>query len=189
MGRLRVTEYITAYETRRLFSHELLSKNPLDLPPQTFETVGFWIEIEPILETKIRKAGLDFMGGIHAIEHALISMFPLFAVCDRNDIGGISIPLHPQIEKGAIFVYDGYPGGIGLAAHGYDIIMPLIERTKELVASCGCSQGCPACIHSPKCGSGNKPLDKTAAIELLRYLSSEKEPRRWDRGARSKERK
>ena len=94
----------------------LLSKNPLDLPPQTFETVGFWIEIEPVLEAMIRKAGLDFMGGIHAIEHALISMFPLFAVCDRNDIGGISIPMHPQIEKGAIFVYDGYPGGIGLAA-------------------------------------------------------------------------
>jgi len=175
MGRLRVTEYITAYETRRLFSHELLSKNPLDLPPQTFETVGFWIEIEPILETKIRKAGLDFMGGIHAIEHALISMFPLFAVCDRNDIGGISIPMHPQIEKGAVFVYDGFPGGIGLAARGYDIIMPLIERTKELIASCGCSQGCPACIHSPKCGSGNKPLDKAAAIELLKYLSAEKQ--------------
>ncbi len=174
MGRLRVTENITAYEVRRLFSHALISRNPLDLPPQTFETVGFWIEIEPILETKVRKAGLDFMGGIHAIEHALISMFPLFAVCDRNDIGGISIPLHPQIEKGAIFVYDGYPGGIGLAARGYDIILPLIERTKELIASCGCSQGCPACIHSPKCGSGNKPLDKEAAIELLRYLSAEK---------------
>ncbi len=174
MGRLRVTENITAYEVRRLFSHALISKNPLDLPPQIFETVGFWIEIEPILETKVRKADLDFMGGIHAIEHALISMFPLFAVCDRNDIGGISIPLHPQIEKGAIFVYDGYPGGIGLAARGYDIILPLIERTKELIASCGCSQGCPACIHSPKCGSGNKPLDKAAALKLLRYLSAEK---------------
>jgi DEAD/DEAH box helicase domain-containing protein len=196
LGRLRVTENITAYEVRRLFSHVLLAKNPLDLPPQTFETVGFWIEIEPILEGKIRRAGLDFMGGIHAIEHALISMFPLFAVCDRNDIGGISIPLHPQIEKGAIFVYDGYPGGIGLAARGYDIILPLIERTKELIESCGCSSGCPACIHSPKCGSGNKPLDKAAALELLRYLSAEKnlgeearrqerEPKNEEQGARS----
>ncbi len=176
MGRLRVTENITAYEVRRLFSHALISKNPLDLPPQTFETVGFWIEIEPILETKVRKAGLDFMGGIHAIEHALISMFPLFAVCDRNDIGGISIPRHPQIEKGAIFVYDGYPGGIGLAARGYDIILPLIERTKELIESCNCSQGCPACIHSPKCGSGNKPLDKAAALEASEISFRRKEP-------------
>ncbi len=110
MGRLRVTENITAYEARQLYTHVLLSKNQLELPPQTFETVGFWIEIEPVLAAGIKKAGLDFMGGIHAIEHALISMFPLFAVCDRNDIGGISIPMHPQIEKGAIFVYDGYPG-------------------------------------------------------------------------------
>ena len=174
MGRLRVTENITGYETRRLYSHVLLSKNPLDLPPQTFETVGFWMEIEPLLAVKLRRAELDFMGGIHAVEHALISMFPLFAVCDRNDIGGISIPLHPQLEKGAIFIYDGYPGGIGLAARGYEIIMPLIEKTKELIASCDCSQGCPACIHSPKCGSGNKPLDKAAALELLRFLSGEK---------------
>ena len=175
MGRLRVTEHITSYEVRRLFSHDLLAKNPLDLPPQTFETVGFWIEIEPVIAAGIKKAGLDFMGGIHAVEHALISMFPLFAVCDRNDIGGISIPLHPQLEKGAVFVYDGYPGGIGLAAHGYEIILPLIERTKELIASCSCGQGCPACIHSPKCGAGNKPLDKGAALELLKYLSGEKD--------------
>ena len=174
LGRVRVTEHITSYEVRQLFSHVLLAKNPLDLPPQTFETVGFWIEIEPVLAAKIKRARLDFMGGIHAIEHALISMFPLFAVCDRNDIGGISIPLHPQLEKGAIFVYDGYPGGIGLAARGYEIILPLIERTKELITSCGCQNGCPSCIHSPKCGSGNKPLDKDAASELLRYLSGEK---------------
>lgn len=175
LGSLRVTEHITSYEVRQLFSHVLLAKNPLDLPPQTFETVGFWIEIEPVLAAKVKKAGLDFMGGIHAIEHALISMFPLFAVCDRNDIGGISIPLHPQLEKGAVFVYDGYPGGIGLAAHGYEIILSLIERTKELIESCGCGEGCPACIHSPKCGAGNKPLDKGAALELLKYLSGEKD--------------
>jgi DEAD/DEAH box helicase domain-containing protein len=174
MGRLRVTENISGFESRRLHTQELLSKNALDLPPQTFETVGFWIEIEPVLAATIKNSGLDFMGGIHAIEHALISMFPLFAVCDRNDIGGISIPMHHQIQKGAVFVYDGYPGGIGLSARGYDIIEQLIERTKELIVSCPCSQGCPACIHSPKCGSGNKPLDKTAAIELLRYLSGEK---------------
>ena len=174
LGRLRVTEHITAFEARRLYSHVILARNPLDLPPQTFETVGFWIEIETMLAQKIKREKLDFMGGIHAIEHALISMFPLFAVCDRNDIGGISIPMHPQLEKAAIFVYDGYPGGIGLAARGYEIIADLVEKTKELIASCDCTEGCPACIHSPKCGSGNKPLDKAAASSLLQYLSGEK---------------
>lgn len=170
MGRLRVTEHIRGYEKRRLFTQELLDANPLEIPPQTFETIGFWMEIEPIVMKKIQASGLHFMGGIHAVEHALISMFPLFALCDRNDIGGISIPLHPQVGKGAIFVYDGYPGGIGLAARGYDMILPLLEKTKELVESCPCEDGCPACIHSPKCGSGNKPLDKRASLAVLKYL-------------------
>lgn len=174
LGRLRVTERFEAFETRRLFSHEILSRNALDLPPQTFETVGFWIEIEPLLAERVIAAKREYMGGIHAIEHALISLFPLFAVCDRNDIGGICYPIHPQLEKGAIFIYDGFPGGIGLAARGYEIILPLVEKGLELIAACGCSEGCPACIHSPKCGSGNKPLDKQSALILLEYLSGRK---------------
>lgn len=173
MGRLRVTEFILSFEQRQLFSQELISTNPLDLPPQTFETVGFWIEIENVVAKHVQDAKLHFMGGIHALEHALISMFPLFALCDRNDIGGISIPLHPQLGKGAIFIYDGYPGGIGLAARGYDVIESLLAKTRDLVASCSCEEGCPACIHSPKCGSGNKPLDKQAALAIARYLLGE----------------
>ncbi|HOV86170.1 MAG TPA: DEAD/DEAH box helicase [Syntrophobacteraceae bacterium] len=173
LGRLKVTEHILGYEKRRLFSQELLGTSPLDLPPQEFETVGFWVEIEPSIAASVQKAQLHFMGGIHAVEHAMISIFPLFALCDRNDIGGISCPQHPQVGKGAIFIYDGYPGGIGLAARGYEIILPLLEKTRELIASCGCQDGCPACIHSPKCGSGNKPLDKGAALSVLRYLVGE----------------
>ncbi|NTW36861.1 MAG: DUF1998 domain-containing protein, partial [Syntrophobacteraceae bacterium] len=168
LGRLRVTEKISGYEKRRLFSQELLDSNPLDLPPQVFETVGLWIEIETVLAKRIQSLGLHFMGGIHAVEHAAISMFPLFALCDRNDIGGISSPLHPQVGKGAIFIYDGYPGGIGLARRGYAIIEQLLQKTRELIASCDCPEGCPACIHSPKCGSRNQPLDKNAAGLLLK---------------------
>ena len=173
LGRVKVTETIIGYEKRRLFSQELLGMDALELPQQIFETVGFWIEIEPDVVKRIQASKLHFMGGIHAVEHALISMFPLFALCDRNDIGGISIPLHPQVEKAAIFIYDGYPGGIGLAARGYEIILPLLEKTRDLIASCTCPDGCPACIHSPKCGSGNKPLDKEAALAILKYLLGE----------------
>lgn len=172
-GRLRVTEFLLGFEQRRLFTQELLSTNPLDLPPQTFETVGFWIEIENVVATRVQEANLHFMGGIHALEHALISLFPLFALCDRNDIGGISIPLHPQLGKGAVFIYDGTPGGIGLAGRGYEVIEALLSKTRDLVASCPCEEGCPACIHSPKCGSGNKPLDKQAALAVARLLLGE----------------
>jgi len=170
LGRVRVREQITGYEKKRLFTQEVLDFTPLDLPEQVFETVGFWVEIEEAVADKIRRAGLHFMGGIHAMEHAAISMFPLFALCDRNDIGGISIPFHPQLQKSAVFIYDGHPGGIGLAARGYQIVEPLLEKTLELVEGCSCEEGCPACIHSPKCGAGNTPLDKAACTLVLQYL-------------------
>jgi len=169
-GELKVTEVITGYEKRALPGQELMGVFPLDLPPQTFETVGLWVEIEPALKILVERKGLHFMGGIHAIEHAAIGIFPLFALCDRNDIGGICYPHHPQVGKSAIFIYDAYPGGVGLAQRGFEIILELLEKTLNLIKDCECEEGCPSCIHSPKCGSGNKPLDKEAARLILEGL-------------------
>jgi len=169
-GRVKVTERITGYEKRALPGQELLGVHPLELPPQTFETVSFWIEIEDAIYSRIEAENLHFMGGIHAVEHAAIGIFPLFALCDRNDIGGISHTHHPQVGKSAIFIYDGYPGGVGLAQHGFEVVVELLEKTLEHLKGCDCEDGCPSCIHSPKCGSGNKPLDKKAAIMTLEFL-------------------
>jgi DEAD/DEAH box helicase domain-containing protein len=171
LGNLRVTETITGYEKRRTPSHELIGVFPLELPPQTFETVGLWVIIEDSIKKMVNDKGYHFMGGIHAIEHAAISLFPIFALCDRNDLGGISYPFHPQVEKSAIFIYDSYPGGVGLAQRGFDIILDLLRQTLELIKGCPCEQGCPSCIYSPKCGSGNKPLDKNAALLILEALT------------------
>ena len=171
LGELKVTEKITGYEKRRVPGQELIGTFPLDLPPQTFETVGLWVEIEALIEKMVEDKGLHFMGGIHAIEHAAISLFPLFALCDRNDIGGIAYTFHPQVGKAAIFIYDGYPGGVGLAQRGFDIILKLLGQTLDLVRGCPCEQGCPSCIYSPRCGSGNKPLDKNGAVIILEALT------------------
>jgi DEAD/DEAH box helicase domain-containing protein len=129
-----------------------------------------WIEIEDVIKAFVEQKNLHFMGGIHAIEHGAIGMFPLFCLCDRNDIGGIAYTYHPEIEKSAIFIYDGYPGGVGLAQHGFEIIVELLGKTLDHLRSCQCEEGCPSCIHSPKCGSGNKPLDKQAALLILECL-------------------
>jgi DEAD/DEAH box helicase domain-containing protein len=169
-GKVKVTERITGYEKRALPGQELLGVQPLDLPPQVFETLSFWIEIDDPIYKAVEKKGLHFMGGIHAIEHAAIGIFPLFALCDRNDIGGISHTHHPQIGKSAIFIYDGYPGGVGLAQHGFEVVLELLEKTLDLLMACECEEGCPSCIHSPKCGSGNRPLDKKAAMMTLEFL-------------------
>ncbi len=169
-GTIKVTETVTGYEKRSIRGQTLLSRHPLDLPPVIYETVGLWVEIVKEIEVSVKERGLHFMGGIHAIEHALIAMFPLFALCDRNDIGGISTTFHPQVKRGAIFIYDGHPGGVGLSERGYDFIEELLTATHRLTSLCECDTGCPSCIHSPKCGSGNKPLDKMAAIEVLEQL-------------------
>ncbi|MDP3181892.1 MAG: DEAD/DEAH box helicase [Desulfobaccales bacterium] len=169
-GRIKVTEHILAYEKRRLPGQELLGMVSLDLPPQVFETVGMWLEIPDAVKAAVYQNGGHFMGGIHALEHTLISMFPLFALADRYDIGGIAHPTHPQVGRAALFIYDGYPGGVGLAARAYEILEDLLKRTQELIAACPCEDGCPSCIHSPKCGSGNKPLDKEAALKIAELL-------------------
>ena len=173
LGKLKVTETITGYEKRLIRGQELLGVFPLELPPHEFETIGLWIEIDRIIQKHVEGKNLHFMGGIHAIEHAAISMFPLFALCDRNDIGGIAYPFHPQAEKSAVFIYDGYVGGVGLAARAYEVIEDLLTKTLDLVRGCQCEIGCPSCIHSPKCGAGNKPLDKDAAILCLKMLLGE----------------
>jgi DEAD/DEAH box helicase domain-containing protein len=110
------------------------------------------------------------MGGIHASEHAALSLFPLFALCDRHDVAGISYTRHPQTGHAAIFFYDGQPGGVGLASSMFDRIEVLLDATCDLIADCPCDDGCPACVHSPKCGSGNRPIDKAAAVMNLRLL-------------------
>jgi len=166
LGRLKVTQRIVAYEKRRMVGQELLGVISLDLPPQIFETVGMWLQIPDTIKQAVSREGRQFMGGIHALEHALISMFPLYALADRYDIGGISHPLHPQLQQAAVFIYDGYPGGVGLAAKAYEMTEPLLRKTRDLIAACACEDGCPSCIHSPKCGAGNKPLDKAAAIQI-----------------------
>ncbi len=179
LGDLRVTERVTGYEKKRLGSGERLSVHELELPATTFETVGLWLEMDNFIPRVVASRGENFMGGIHAVEHAAIALFPLFALCERDDVGGISIPRHPDFGKAAIFVYDGYPGGVGLAEQSFARLTELLERTLELISSCDCEKGCPACIYSNKCGNGNVPLDKRAAVTVLSLLLDRPESREW----------
>lgn len=173
LGRLKVTVLIEEYARKRLRDQETISKHPLDLPPIVFETVGFWMTLPDGLALEAVRRELHFMGGLHAGEHAMISLFPLLALCDRSDVGGISYSLNPQLGAPAIFIYDGYPGGIGLAASVHDRIEDLFRATRALLDRCPCDEGCPSCVQSPKCGSGNRPLDKQAARMLLTHLTGE----------------
>jgi DEAD/DEAH box helicase domain-containing protein len=172
LGRLRITERITGYEKRLAKGQTLIEVVPLELEPLIFETEGCWLEIPDELRLQVEQQRMHFMGGIHALEHAMIGILPLLVLTDRNDLGGISQPAHPQLKRASIFVYDGVPGGVGLTRQAFAKAEEMLGRTQEVIQSCSCETGCPACVHSPKCGSGNKPLDKQAALALLKGLRS-----------------
>ncbi|HKH49456.1 MAG TPA: DEAD/DEAH box helicase [Thermoanaerobaculia bacterium] len=176
LGRLKVTERVLGYERKRIYSQETIDQHPLDLPPVHFETVGLWWVAPKAVEETLRRRGEHYMGSLHASEHAAISLFPLLALCDRMDIGGISYSFHPQIGCGAVFIYDGHPGGVGIAARGFEELPELLRRVEILVESCTCEDGCPSCIQSPKCGNGNRPLHKAGAARSLRLLLGMEEP-------------
>jgi DEAD/DEAH box helicase domain-containing protein len=170
LGDVEVTTTVVGFKKKRIFTEEVLGEEPLDLPPHTFPTVSLWFDLPPEVESRLAKEGLDFAGGLHATEHAAIALLPLFALCDRNDIGGVSTALHHDTGQAQIFIHDAYPGGIGIAEKGFDIIMDLWEATLKAITECPCQEGCPACIQSPKCGNNNEPLDKKAARIILEEL-------------------
>jgi len=100
----------------------------------------------------------------------MIGLLPLSAMCDRADIGGLPTPAHRQNRLPTIFVYDGYPGGVGISRRGFDAFSSLARDTLGVITRCPCERGCPACIQSPKCGNWNEPLSKEGSVYLLRYL-------------------
>lgn len=170
-GRLRVTDQVTGYERRHIRKKNLLNVISLELPPVVFETEGIWFNIPAYIQQDIESQYLHFLGGIHAVEHAVIGMFPLLVLVDRNDLGGISTMLHPQIGGAAIFIYDAVPGGAGLTRQAFQRTGSLLKHAFDVIRACPCETGCPSCVHSPKCGSGNRPIDKASALAVLNKLS------------------
>jgi DEAD/DEAH box helicase domain-containing protein len=168
-GRVRTTDSVTYYKKVRVADDKEVGIYPLDLPDVILETQAFWITLPP-LPRGARPSFESFGGALHAGEHGMIGLLPLFAMCDRADIGGLSTPVHRQNRLPTIFVYDGYPGGVGISRRGYDAFESLARDTVGVIARCPCERGCPGCIQSPKCGNWNEPLSKDGAISLLRYL-------------------
>jgi DEAD/DEAH box helicase domain-containing protein len=170
LGEVEVTTTVTGFKKKAQYTEEIIGEEPLSLPPQRFPTVALWFDLPSRAVERVDRERLDFHGGLHAAEHAAIGVLPLFALCDRNDIGGVSTPLHPDTAAAQIFIYDGHPGGVGIAERGFDLIEPLWEATLKAIGECPCEDGCPSCIQSPKCGNNNEPLDKAAARILLEGL-------------------
>ena len=168
-GRVKTTDSVTYFKKVRVADDKEVGVYPLNLPDVILETQALWVTLPP-LPREARPSFESFGGALHAGEHGMIGLLPLFAMCDRADIGGLSTPIHRQTTLPTIFVYDGYPGGVGISRRGYDAFESLARDTLGVITRCPCESGCPACIQSPKCGNWNEPLSKDGAVSLLRYL-------------------
>ncbi|HEY7002889.1 MAG TPA: DEAD/DEAH box helicase [Gaiellaceae bacterium] len=168
-GAVSVTEQVVAYQKKSIRDQATLDLVPLLMPETTFETEAVWyLPEEWMLEGADEMPRL--LSTLHAAEHAMIAMLPLWAMCDRWDIGGLSTNLHYQTGRPTVFVYDGHAGGVGIARRGYDELEGWVADTAELLDGCRCESGCPSCVQSPKCGNLNEYLDKSGALTLLRRM-------------------
>nr|MBA3384920.1 DUF1998 domain-containing protein [Actinomycetota bacterium] len=168
-GRVVVTEQVVGYQRKSIRDQSTIDLVRLELPITEFETEAVWYLPEPEhLEELDREPRL--LGTLHAAEHAMIAILPLWAMCDRWDIGGLSTNIHPQTGRPTIFVYDGHSGGVGINERGFEVFEGWVEDTARMLAGCPCEHGCPSCVQSPKCGNLNEPLDKQGALTFLRRL-------------------
>ncbi|HEX3872873.1 MAG TPA: DEAD/DEAH box helicase [Solirubrobacteraceae bacterium] len=168
LGRVIVTETVTAYQRRHSGDHHPIDIKALQLPPRTFQTQAIWFEPGDLLADDFPRELL--LGSLHATEHAQIAVLPLIAMCDRWDIGGLSTNAHPQTGGPVIFIHEAHSGGVGIVRQAFREFETLVADAHRLIGECPCEHGCPSCVQSPKCGNLNEPLSKPGARELLRRM-------------------
>ncbi len=170
VGSLEVVSHVVGYERRDGRTREVLGREPLDLPPARLVTRGLWYTVDDAVLARARLDTGRLLGSLHALEHAAIGILPLFTICDRWDVGGVSTAWQADTERPTVVIYDGYPGGIGIADLAFAAAERHLAATRAVIERCRCHRGCPSCVQSPKCGNGNEPLDKPGALALLRAI-------------------
>jgi DEAD/DEAH box helicase domain-containing protein len=171
LGAVDVRNQVVAYQRKRVSTNEIVEVCDLELPERSLVTRACWYTIAAEAVEAAGIAPAEVIGAVHAAEHGLIGMLPLFTICDRWDVGGVSMALHPQTGEPTIFIYDGYPGGAGIAELAFEAAERHVRATLDLITACPCEDGCPSCVQSPKCGNWNEYLDKTAACRLLELMA------------------
>ncbi|WP_201294969.1 MULTISPECIES: DEAD/DEAH box helicase [unclassified Nocardiopsis] len=166
-GEVQVVRRVVGFLRRDVRTGAVLGEQPLELPERILDTRAVWWTLSAEGEARLRAQDVGLLGAAHAAEHAAIGLLPLLATCDRWDIGGVSTAVHGDTGRLTVFVYDGYEGGAGFAERGYSAARAWLSATRAAIADCECDQGCPSCIQSPKCGTGNEPLSKAGALRLL----------------------
>ena len=167
VGRVRVSTEYTSFVKKRYFSEAIIDERLLDLPQVAYATQAMWFNVKHVAKAV---PAADLPSAMHALEHTLIGLLPAFVLCERADVGGVSYPVYPVNGEPIIFIYDGYPGGVGYTRAGTSLFPEWLAAARDLLRDCPCKTGCPRCVLSPKCGNGNQFLDKGMALGLAEAL-------------------
>jgi len=173
LGEMAVKSAVIGYWKRKQVTEQDLGREDLQLPPSSYDTVGLSMKLSAEDVRDLQESGHDVMGSIHALEHAMIQLLPLVALCDPHDIGGCANSTHPDLAAPGIFIYDGYPGGVGICEAAFNRVGELLQATVQTIASCPCESGCPSCVQAADCGDNNEPIDKQGALELARRWAAD----------------
>lgn len=165
---VEVTSRVLGYQARDVTTHEVIDRVSLDMHATDLLTKAVWYLFDDDLVGRAGVADGDVPGALHAVEHAAIGMLPLFTICDRWDVGGVSDSRLPDTGGATVVIHDAHAGGTGIAELAFDAADRHLAATLRVIEDCDCHDGCPSCIQSPKCGNGNAPLVKVAAAHLLR---------------------
>jgi DEAD/DEAH box helicase domain-containing protein len=190
-GDVLVRSQVIGFKKIKFFTNENIGDGKLELPENEMHTTAFWITLERSLLTALPFALSERQSGIFGLLHALESMATLLLMCDRRDLGTAvgERPPSPGVQtewqefttaatdpaemkeyfEPNLYLYDAYPGGIGFSEPLYRVYELLLERTRELIASCPCESGCPSCV-----GPAGMKSERTkeAALAILERLCS-----------------
>lgn len=167
LGSVEVATTVTGYQVRDASTHKVVASETLDITPSELNTRAVWYSFDDDLLDRARIETADLGGALHAVEHTAIGILPLFTICDRWDVGGLSTDWLAATALPTVVIHDAFPGGAGMAEMAFAAADRHLQTTLDLLRTCRCNDGCPSCVQSPKCGNGNEPLNKAAAIRLL----------------------
>jgi DEAD/DEAH box helicase domain-containing protein len=168
LGELSVTALATVYKKIKLYTNENLGSGEIILPEMNLHTQGMWFSIPNEISGKIDP---HFIGGIlSGLANVLLNIAPLFLMSDKRDLG-VAVEVRSAYDgRPTVYLYDSYPGGVGLAEKAFHVIPYILKACLELISSCPCRKGCPGCTGpEQEVGEGIKAL----SIQVLDAICDE----------------
>ena len=183
-GEVHVVSRVVGFKKIKFYTNENVGSGELDLPEQEMHTTSYWMVVPAEVMAGLPFGLADRRDGVIGLAHAMKNVAPLLLMCEGHDLGmaidGLSVeggnrvggtvrgsaPEHLSAEP-TVFLYDNYPGGIGLSEPLDGMHGELLQQTRALIDGCPCESGCPSCV-GPEGASG--PLAKAVASRLLGAL-------------------